>query len=158
MSEKGAASGFEEVAVLVSRLPENPDLPLPAYATAGSAGADLAACVAAPVVLGPGERTSIGTGLCLALPPGYAAEIRPRSGLAARHGLTLVNAPGTIDADYRGEIRILLVNLGEDPVTIRRGDRIAQMLVHPVTRARFEQTASLPDTGRGEGGFGHTGV
>jgi len=144
--------------VLVSRLPSNPDLPLPAYATSGSAGADLAACVDEPVVIGPGQRASVGTGLRLALSEGYEAEIRPRSGLAYRHGLTLVNSPGTIDADYRGEIRILLVNLGSEPVTIGRGDRIAQLLVRPVCRARFEETRGLPETDRGGGGFGHTGV
>lgn len=146
------------VAVLVARLPENPDLPLPLYATQGSAGADLAACVDAPAVIDPGSRLSVGTGLRIALPSGYEAEIRPRSGLAARHGLTLLNAPGTIDSDYRGEVRILLVNLGREPVTIRRGDRIAQMLIRPVSRARFQEAAVLPETSRGEGGFGHTGL
>ena len=149
--------GTRDVRVRVCRLAENSDLPLPVYATEGSAGADIAACVETPVVLHPRERASIGTGLRIALPEGYEAEIRPRSGLAARHGLTLLNAPGTIDADYRGEIRILLVNLGDAPVTIGRGDRIAQMLVRPVARARFEEATVLPPTGRGEGGFGHTG-
>jgi dUTP pyrophosphatase len=144
--------------VLVSRLPENPDLPLPDYATADSAGADLAACVASPVTIAPGERASVGTGLRIAVPEGYEAEVRPRSGLAAKFGLTLTNAPGTIDADYRGEVKILLVNLGREPVTIQRGDRIAQMLVRPVSRARFTEAPSLPETVRGEGGFGHTGA
>lgn len=148
----------EEVQVAVSRLPENPDLPLPAYATAGSAGADLAACIPAPIVIGPGERAAVGTGLRLALPDGFEAELRPRSGLASRHGLTLANSPGTVDSDYRGEIRILLVNLGHEPVTIQRGDRIAQMLVRPVSRAQFEEAAELPETPRGGGGFGHSGV
>jgi dUTP pyrophosphatase len=158
-AERGTShSNQEEVAVLVSRLPSNPDLPLPVYATPGSAGADVAACVEEPVVIPPGQRASVGTGLRLALPAGFEAEVRPRSGLAARHGLTLLNAPGTIDADYRGEVRVLLVNLGSEPVTIRRGDRIAQMLVHPVRRARFEEAPSLPETERGGGGFGHTGV
>lgn len=151
----GAAA---EIPVGVSRLPANPDLPLPAYATDGSAGADLAACVDAPLVIAPGASASVGTGLRIALPAGFEAEIRPRSGLAARHSLTLLNAPGTVDSDYRGEIRILLVNLGREPVTIRRGDRIAQMLVRPVSRARFREEASLPETARGERGFGHTGV
>ena len=147
-----------EVSVLVSRLPGSEDLPLPSYATRGSAGADLTACLDQPIVIPPGQRAAVGTGLRIALPEGHEAEIRPRSGLAAKHGLTLTNAPGTIDEDYRGEIRVLLVNLGSEPVTIRRGDRVAQMLVRPVTRARFETAAALPGTGRGEGGFGHTGV
>jgi dUTP pyrophosphatase len=147
-----------EVPVLISRLPGNSDIPPPLYATPGSAGADLAACVEEEVVIAPGERVAIGTGLRVAVPAGYEAEIRPRSGLAARHGLTLLNAPGTIDADYRGEVRILLVNLGDEPVTIRRGERIAQMLVRPVSRARFQEAVILPETTRGDGGFGHTGV
>ena len=143
--------------VLLARTEANPDLPLPAYATAGSAGADLSACIAEPVTIAPGDRASVPTGLRIAVPEGYEAEVRPRSGLAARHGITLANAPGTIDADYRGEVKILLVNLGREPVTIRRGDRIAQMLVRPVSRARFAEAAELPETARGEGGFGHTG-
>ena len=146
------------VSVLVCRLPGTGDLPPPTYATAGSAGADLAASIDAPIVIGPGETASLGTGIRIALPDGYEAEIRPRSGLAARHGLSLLNAPGTIDADYRGEIRILLVNLGRETVTVRRGDRIAQMLIRPVLRARFEEAEELPETSRGKGGFGHTGV
>ena len=145
------------ITVHLSRLPENPDVPLPEYATEGSAGADLRACVAEPVVIGPGERASVPTGFRMALPDGYEAEVRPRSGLAVRHGLTLANAPGTIDSDYRGEVRVLLVNLGAGPVTIRRGDRIAQVLVRPVTRAVFAESAALPETARGEGGFGSTG-
>ena len=144
--------------VLVSRTDENPDLPLPDYATAGSAGADLAACLASPVTIAPGDRAAVSTGLRIAVPEGYEAEVRPRSGLAVRFGLTLANAPGTIDADYRGEVKVLLVNLGREPVTIRRGDRIAQMLVQPVSRARFVEAAELPETARGEGGFGHTGA
>ena len=143
--------------VLVSRTVENPDLPLPVYATAGSAGADLAACIDAPVVLGPGDRAAVPTGIRIAVPEGWEAEIRPRSGLAARFGVTLTNAPGTVDSDYRGEVKILLVNLGREPVTIQRGDRIAQMLVRPVSQARFVEAAELPPTARGEGGFGHTG-
>lgn len=145
------------ITVHVSREPGNEDLPMPAYATDGSAGADLAACVAEPVRIAPGARVAIPTGFRIALPPGHEAEIRPRSGLAARHGLTLLNAPGTIDEDYRGEIKVLLVNLGSEPVEIRRGDRIAQMLVRPVSRARFEESTALPATSRGAGGFGHTG-
>ena len=154
----GRGPGAALVSVALSRLPENTDLPLPQYATPGSAGADLAACLEEPIVIAPGERASVGTGLRVALPEGYEAEIRPRSGLAARHGLTLLNSPGTVDSDYRGEIRILLVNLGQSPVTVHRGDRIAQMLVRPVGRARFEETDELPVTARGDGGFGHTGV
>jgi len=156
MSGESEAAGSAPL-VLVSRTAENPDLPLPDYATAESAGADLTACVPAPVTIPPGDRASVPTGLRIALPSGYEAEVRPRSGLAARWGLTLANAPGTIDADYRGEIRILLVNLGREPVTVRRGDRIAQMLVRPVSRARFAEATHLPETARGEGGFGHTG-
>jgi len=143
--------------VLVSRTPENPDLPLPAYATAGSAGADLAACLDSPIVLGPGDRATVPTGIRVAIPEGYEGEIRPRSGLAARFGVTLANAPGTVDSDYRGEVKILLVNLGREPVTVRRGDRVAQMLVRPVSQALFVEAPGLPPTQRGEGGFGHTG-
>ena len=146
------------VPVLVCRVAGNDDLPLPVYATAQSAGADLAAGVHTPVTIRPGERASVGTGLRIALPEGYEAEIRPRSGLAEKFGLTLLNAPGTVDADYRGELRVILVNLGRHPVTILRGDRIAQMLVRPVARARFHMAAELPGTLRGEGGFGHTGI
>lgn len=153
-----AHTGHEAVRVIVSRLPGNDDLPLPAYATPGSAGADIAAFLEEPVTIEPGERAAIGTGLRIALPEGYEAEVRPRSGLAAKHGLTILNAPGTIDADYRGEVRILLVNLGRHPVTIRRGDRIAQVLVRPVARVCFAEAAELPESSRGEGGFGHTGV
>ncbi len=145
------------ITVLVQRLAGSADLPLPAYATEGSAGADLSACLDAPLTLGPGERAAVPTGIRVAVPPGYEAELRPRSGLAARHGLTLANSPGTVDADYRGEVRVLMINLGAEPVTIRRGDRIAQMLVRPVSRARFEEAPALPETDRGEGGFGHTG-
>jgi dUTP pyrophosphatase len=147
----------DRVEVMLARLPGSEDLPLPAYATADSAGADLRACVSEPVVLAPGARASIGTGLRIAVPSGYEAEVRPRSGLAARHGLTLTNSPGTIDADYRGEVRILMINLGQEPVTIARGDRIAQLLVRPVSRAAFLEADELPATVRGEGGFGHTG-
>lgn len=156
---RAAARSRNKAPVIVAlyRMSGNRDLPLPSYATDGSAGVDLAACLDRPVVIEPGSRTAVGTGLRIALPPGYEAEIRPRSGLAAKHGLTLVNAPGTIDADYRGEIRILLINLGTEPVTIRRGDRIAQMLVRPVSRAAFVEVGELPPTARGEGGFGHTG-
>ena len=143
--------------VLVTRVSPEADLPLPEYATPASSGLDLRACLSAPVTLAPGKRALIGTGLAMALPEGFEAQIRPRSGLAAEHGVTLLNSPGTIDADYRGEIRLVVVNLGEAPYTIRRGDRIGQMIVARVTRARLEEVKELPATRRGTGGFGHTG-
>jgi dUTP pyrophosphatase len=145
------------VRVAVSRLAGAEDMPLPRYATEGAAGADLAAAVDGELVIEPGARVLVPTGLCIALPPGYEAQVRPRSGLALRHGVTLPNAPGTIDADYRGEVRVLLQNTGAEPFAVRRGDRIAQLVVAPVTRARFEATAALDPTPRGAGGFGHTG-
>jgi len=145
------------VGVALQVLAHGDGLPLPAYATAGSAGVDLAAAVAEPVVLGPGARAAVPTGIALALPQGYEAQLRPRSGLALEHGITLLNSPGTIDADYRGEIRAILVNLGSEPVTIRRGDRVAQLVIAPVTRVTFERAAMLPASERGAGGFGSTG-
>jgi dUTP pyrophosphatase len=133
-----------------------PDLPLPAYAHPGDAGADL--CAAEDVVLPPGGRATVGTGLAVAVPDGFAAFVHPRSGLAARHGITVVNAPGTVDAGYRGEVRVVLLNTDRDePFTVRRGDRIAQLVVQPVTRVRFLDVAELPPTPRGDGGFGSTG-
>ncbi len=142
----------------VARLPGQEDLPLPSYATAGAAGADLCAAVTEPVRLEPGGRFLAPTGLRLALPAGFEAQVRPRSGRALREGLTLLNSPGTIDADYRGEVRVLVVNLGREPVLIRRGDRIAQLVVAPVARARFQEVPELPGSARGGGGFGHTGT
>lgn len=140
--------------VLVTRL--DPDVPLPAYARPGDAGADLVA--AADVDLGPGERAMVRTGIAIALPDGYAAFVHPRSGLAARHGVTLVNAPGTIDAGYRGEIQVILLNTDPSrPVSFRRGDRIAQLVVQRVEHATFREVAALPGSARGEGGFGSTG-
>jgi dUTP pyrophosphatase len=134
----------------------DPGLPPPAYAHPGDAGADLRA--AADVVLPPGGRATVGTGIAIAVPEGYAAFVHPRSGLAARHGITVVNAPGTIDAGYRGEVRVVLLNTDPaEPFTVRRGDRIAQLVVQPVTRVRFLDVAELPPTPRGEGGFGSTG-
>jgi dUTP pyrophosphatase len=134
----------------------DPGLPLPAYAHAGDAGADLVA--AADVVLPPGGRATVGTGMAMAVPDGYAAFVHPRSGLASRHGITVVNAPGTVDAGYRGEVRVVLLNTDPaEPFTIRRGDRIAQLVVQPVTRVRFLEVAELPVSPRGEGGFGSTG-
>jgi len=146
-----------EIAVAVIRTADNPDLPLPEPATPGSAGLDLRACVPAAVVLAPGRRALIPTGFCIALPPGYEGQVRPRSGLAARQGLTMLNSPGTIDSDYRGEIAVVAINLGQEPVTIGRGDRIAQLVIAPVARARLSLGDTLPPTGRGGGGFGHTG-
>jgi dUTP pyrophosphatase len=134
----------------------DPELPLPAYAHPGDAGADL--CAAEDVVLPPGGRATVGTGLAVAVPDGYAAFVHPRSGLASRHGITLVNAPGTVDAGYRGEVKVVLLNTDrEEAFTVRRGDRIAQLIVQPVTRVRFLDVTELPATPRGEGGFGSTG-
>ena len=145
------------VRVAVTRLPGAEGLDLPAYETEHAAGMDLAAAVAEPLTLAPGARAMVPTGLAIALPEGYEAQIRPRSGLAARNGLTVLNAPGTIDADYRGEIKVILANLGEDPFTIERGMRIAQMVVAPVTRIAWNEVDALPDSARGAGGFGSTG-
>jgi dUTP pyrophosphatase len=146
------------IEVRIQRLPHGEGLPLPAYATDGAAGADLCAAVDAEMILEPGERAAVPTGLVLEIPVGYEGQVRPRSGLAIKTGLTVVNAPGTVDSDYRGELKVLLVNLGSEPVTIKRGDRIAQLLVAPVTRASFSETAFLTASERGEGGFGSTGV
>jgi dUTP pyrophosphatase len=130
-------------------------LPLPAYATEGAAGMDLRADVA--VELAAGARALVPTGIAIAVPPGHEAQVRPRSGLALRDGVTCLNSPGTIDSDYRGEVGVILANLGQKPVYLKRGDRIAQLVVAPVTRAELALAVSLPPTGRGEGGFGHTG-
>ncbi len=137
------------------------DLPLPQFATSGSVGADLCAGVEKDVVIAPGERKLIPTGFALAIPPGCEGQVRPRSGLALRHGITLPNAPGTIDADYRGEIQVILHNTSETPFVVRRGERIAQLVISPVVRPVFEEVDdadALGRTGRGAGGFGHTGV
>lgn len=149
---------MNEVAVAVTRLPGNDDIALPRYETAQSAGLDLAAAVAATVVLAPGGRATIPTGLAIALPPGHEAQIRPRSGLAARSGVTVLNAPGTVDADYRGEVKVVLANLGGEPFAVERGMRIAQMVVAPVTRIAWDEVEALPDSARGAGGFGSTGT
>lgn len=146
------------VVVPIRRLPHGADLPLPAYATPSAAGMDLLAALAEPVTLAPGERRLVPSGIALALPEGFEAQVRPRSGLALRHGVTVLNSPGTIDADYRGEVGVLLVNLGEAPFTVARGDRIAQMVVAPVARASWSETADLPESERGAGGFGSTGI
>jgi dUTP pyrophosphatase len=147
------------IAVQVQQLPHAQGLDLPAYQSAHAAGLDLLAAIPdqAPVVLAPGGHAMIPSGLMIALPPGYEAQVRPRSGLAARHGVTVLNAPGTVDADYRGEISVLLINHGEAPFTVRRGERIAQMVIAPVTHAELTPVATLPGTARGSGGFGSTG-
>jgi dUTP pyrophosphatase len=151
-------SMVHEVTVAVQRLPHAADLPLPAYATPDSAGLDLLAAIETPVELAPGQRRLVPTGLKIALPAGYEAQVRPRSGLALKHGITLLNSPGTIDADYRGEVGVILVNLGDTTFTIQRGERIAQMVVAPVSRLTWrEQKEDLATTQRGEGGFGSTG-
>ncbi len=131
---------------------------LPLYATDGAVGADLYAYLKTPITLEPGERYAVPTGVFIELPPGYEAQIRPRSGLAAKHGITLLNAPGTIDWDYRGEIKVILLNLGKEPFTIEPFMRIAQMVIAPVVRARFTVVDDLGETKRGEGGFGHSGI
>lgn len=147
------------ITVQVTPLPHFEGLALPAYETALSAGMDLRAAVPddAPIVLQPGERCLAPTGLAMALPAGYEAQVRPRSGLAIKHGVTCLNTPGTIDADYRGEVKVILVNLGQQPFTIRRGERIAQMVVAPVTQAAWNVVDALPGSARGAGGFGSTG-
>ncbi len=147
------------IAVDVKVLPHGEGLPLPAYQTAHAAGLDLLAAVAEdkPLTIAPGKRALVPTGIAIALPSGYEAQVRPRSGLAAKQGLTVLNAPGTIDADYRGEIQVILINHGDEPVAITRGMRIAQMIVAPVVRAELRPTSSLSDTPRGSGGFGSTG-
>ena len=144
--------------ISVKREPDALDLPLPAYATAGSAGMDLRAAVEETVILEPGHRALISTGIRIAVPEGYEAQVRPRSGLAVRSGLGIVNSPGTIDSDYRGVVKVPLINLGQEPIAIHRGDRIAQMVIAPVVRAEWDEVdGDLPDTARGDGGFGHTG-
>lgn len=146
-------------AVRITRLPHGRDLPLPSYQSALAAGLDLVAAVPdnAPCAIAPGARALIPTGIAIALPAGFEAQVRPRSGLAVRHGLTVLNAPGTVDADFRGEVQVALVNLGTDPVTVARGMRIAQLVVAPVTRVDLQEVATLDETVRGTGGFGSTG-
>ncbi|WP_243396326.1 dUTP diphosphatase [Hyphococcus luteus] len=144
--------------VQVKRLPHAKGLELPRYETALAAGCDVRAAVTEPVILKPGERHMTPTGIAIALPPGWEAQMRPRSGLAAKHGVSCVNAPGTIDADYRGELKVILINHGSEDFTIQRGDRIGQMVFAPVFQAAFEEVDELDDTARGTGGFGSTGV
>ena len=149
---------MEKVSVKFKRLDDSDDLPLPCYESKGSSGMDIRACVKEPIKLQPGQIKLIPTGLAISIPSGYEAQIRPRSGLALKHGIGLVNSPGTIDSDYRGEIGIIMINWGESPFTIRRGDRIAQMIISKVCRADIVEAEMLDDTLRGEGGFGHSGV
>jgi dUTP pyrophosphatase len=141
----------------IKRLDHARDLPLPRYETAGAAGLDLLAAVPADLVLAPGARAIVPSGIAIAVPPGHEGQVRPRSGLAAKFGVTLLNAPGTIDADYRGEVGIILINHGQEPFTVTRGMRIAQLLIAPVAQAELEEVESLDDTARGAGGFGSTG-
>lgn len=147
-----------QTTILIQREPGTEDLPLPEYATSGSAGMDLLAALDADIVLQPGERTLVSTGLRMAIPEGFEAQVRPRSGLALRHGVSMVNTPGTIDSDYRGVVQVILINHGGEPFVIRRGDRIAQLVIAPVVRADLVEVECLPDTARSDGGFGHTGV
>jgi dUTP pyrophosphatase len=145
------------IPIRVCRLPHGTGLDLPAYVTAGAAGMDLLAAVSAPVTIHPGQRALIPTGLVIALPPGYELQVRPRSGLALRHGIVLPNSPGTIDEDYRGEVQVIVMNAGEAPFTVERGMRIAQAVLAPVVRARWVETDRLDATSRAAGGFGSTG-
>lgn len=149
---------MKDVRVALRRLPQGEGLPVPDYKSEHAAGADLCAAVRDQLTLLPGARALVPTGFSIALPAGYEAQIRPRSGLAIRSGVTCLNAPGTIDADYRGELQVVLANFGTEPFVVRRGDRIAQMIVAPVARASFELVDELPPTLRGDGGFGSTGV
>ncbi len=144
--------------IRVKRLPAARDLPLPEHASPGSAGFDLRAAVEDEVVIRPGERLLVPTGLVLEIPPGWEGQVRPRSGLALRHGIGILNAPGTIDSDYRGEVGVILVNLGESPFSLKRGDRVAQLVIARVDRVEWDEAELLEDTGRGAGGFGSTGV
>ena len=144
--------------VAVVRLPEGEGLPLPAYMTHGAAGADVVAAVERDLVLAPGQRAVVPTGFALEVPAGYEVQIRPRSGLAAKHGVTCLNSPGTIDSDYRGPVGVVLVNLGQEPFVVRRGERIAQLIVAPVVQADFREAEALAVTARGQGGFGSTGT
>jgi dUTP pyrophosphatase len=145
--------------IAVKRLPHGAGLPLPSYESAHAAGMDLRAAVAEdePVTLHPGDRRALPTGLAIAIPPGFEGQVRPRSGLALRHGVTCLNAPGTVDADYRGEVMVILVNHGPEAFVVRRGERIAQLLISPVVQASWREVDDLDDTARGAGGFGSTG-
>jgi dUTP pyrophosphatase len=146
------------VKIALALLPHGNDLPLPAYATEHSAGMDLLAAIDKDIVIAPHKRALVPTGISIALPQGYEAQVRPRSGLALKFGVTVLNSPGTIDADYRGEVGVILINHGEEPFTISRGMRIAQLIIAPYTRANWQQTESLEESARGAGGFGSTGT
>lgn len=150
--------GVESVEIEIVRLAHGHDLQLPDYATAAAAGADLLAAIGEPIELGPLERRIVPTGISIALPVGFEAQVRPRSGLAAKHGVTVANAPGTIDADYRGEVGVILINLGKEPFRIERGMRIAQIIIARHARAAWREVSALDETARGAGGFGSTGV
>jgi dUTP pyrophosphatase len=148
----------EAVAIEVVRLPHAHGLPLPSYATEGAAGMDIVAAVSEPLVLAPGARALVPTGLRIAVPPGHELQVRPRSGLALKHGIVLPNSPGTIDEDYRGELQVIVLNAGADPFTVERGMRIAQAVLAPVTRAAWREVEALGESARGAGGFGSTGT
>ncbi len=148
---------LDSVIINIKRVRANEDLSLPRYMTASAAGLDLYADVSATLVLLPGERALVPTGIAISLPDGYEAQVRPRSGLALRHGISLVNAPGTIDPDYRGEIGVIVINHGVEPFVLQRGERIAQVVISRFARAELREVAELDDTDRGDGGFGHTG-
>lgn len=149
---------MERIDVKIKRVKDGSDIPLPRYMTSHSAGMDLYADIEGEAILQPGERRLISTGIAISLPDGFEAQIRPRSGLAINHGITLLNSPGTIDADYRGEISVIMINLGDKSFTIKRGDRISQMVINKVYHAAWEQVEELDETKRGSGGFGHTGL
>ncbi len=148
---------MKSVEVRIAKMPGCKDIPLPKYMSEGASGMDLFAAVEKDLDLAPGQITLVPTGIAISMPPGYEGQVRPRSGLAANHGLTIVNAPGTIDSDYRGEVKIILANLGQKPFQVVRGMRIAQLVVQPVTRALLVEVEALDETRRGSGGFGHTG-
>ncbi len=145
------------ITVKIKRLPHNPDLPLPQKMSEHSSGFDLMAALDGPLNVPPGDTILIPTGIAVSIPAGYEGQVRPRSGLAIKHGLTILNAPGTIDADYRGEIKVILINLGREPITLKRGDRIAQLIIAPVPSVTFQESSDLDSTSRADGGFGHTG-
>jgi dUTP pyrophosphatase len=149
---------MSNVEIKITRLEHGDDLPLPSYETDGSAGMDIRAAVREPLTIAPGARALVPSGFKIALPVGFEAQIRPRSGLALKKGISLPNTPGTIDSDYRGEVGVILINLGDEPFVIERADRIAQMVIAPVTRGIWAEVDSLDETARGEGGFGSTGV
>jgi dUTP pyrophosphatase len=148
----------DTIGIRIQRIGNNSDLPLPEYKSPHAAGMDIYAAVESPVSINPGEISLIPTGLAISLPIGFEAQIRPRSGLALKHGISLVNTPGTIDADYRGEIKIIMINLGKEKVVINRGDRIAQMVINRVAKADWVEVEELDQTKRSDGGFGHTGI